>query len=87
MSANETVWIDKAVDMPPLEWTRILRLMESEEQHRRERDLRFRLLVFPCARCQGYTDTLREGLCLTCHTRPWQDGRYRNPEEVQTWKP
>ena len=46
-----------------------------------------RLLVFPCARCQGYTDTLRDGLCLTCKTRPWQNGYYRNPEEVQTWKP
>ena len=63
-----------------LEWADLARRVMT-------RCLAPRLLVFPCARCQGYTDTLRDGLCLTCKTRPWQNGYYRNPEEVQAWKP
>lgn len=69
----------------PTRWTFLLCLdnplaAEIMAEHRS-------LLVLQCERCEGWTDTLKWGKCLSCGSRPWQNGSYRSGEEVLAWKP
>lgn len=41
-----------------------------------------RLLVLECARCRGWTDVLKERLCLWCHARPWEAPALFTLEEI-----